>query len=244
MAGIPGYQQDVPGTRPSRCRGTGSDTSKAATTPEALPVICRRRRRCATPAAAGGDSRGGSAAGPPLHPALRLQHHRRASPDKVWDASAEVAIVRSAFGYPATVNDGQTIFRNYRTTLFPDDMPDDFYFEPIYDVRNPATGGKPRLDRGALLYYSLFFPSPSSGALDVHVGGLPSGPPPCPAPVQHRAAVLPVGGHPTAGRGRPPARFLRVFGFELDQTYVEQWQELYHIDFSGGLPRADLRHPL
>ena len=161
-------------------------------------------------------------------------------PGKVCDKWAEVAIVRSAFGYPETVNDGQTIFRHFQETLFPpatypNGMPEGFTFEPIYDVRDPATGGKPKLTSGRYYYYSLFFRINFQWIRSMTAATL--------LPRDHRHGehlwdTLPpyyrwIDDQQRDGDG-DLKRFLRVFGFELDtiREFVENWQELYHIDFS------------
>ena len=66
-------------------------------------------------------------------------------PGKVFNSWAEMAIVRSAFGYPATVNDGQTIFRNHQHDDVPGRVcPKDFIFAPaLYDLRDPTRGQVP-----------------------------------------------------------------------------------------------------
>lgn len=159
-----------------------------------------------------------------------------AIPGQVADKWAEMAIVRSAFGYPDTVNDGQTIYRGYRTTMFPPDgdVPDDFTAPALYDLRNPQMGGKGQLTSGRYYYYSLFFRvnlewkrSFSSATLLPRNFGHSD----------HLWNSLPPYYQWTDNQQREGdgdlRRFLRVFGFELDQTreYVEQWQELYHVDF-------------
>ena len=161
-------------------------------------------------------------------------------PGKVFDKWAEMAIVRSAFGHPETVNDGQTIFREYQATLFPvetfpEGMPDNWTFEPIYDVRNPATGGTPKLTSGRFYYYSLFFRINFQWIRSMTAATL--------LPRNHHHAehlwdtLTPyyrwVDNQQREGDG-DLQRFLRVFGFELDtiREFVENWQELYHIDFS------------
>lgn len=157
-------------------------------------------------------------------------------PGKVADKWAEMAVIRSAFGYPDTVNDGQAIFHGYRTTMFPPDgdVPDDFLAPPLYDLRNPRKGGKGQLTSGRYYYYSLFFRMnlewkrsfTSATLLPRNFGHS-----------EHLWNTLPpyyqwIDDQQRDGEG-DLRRFLRVFGFELDQTreFVEQWQELYHVDF-------------
>jgi hypothetical protein len=157
-------------------------------------------------------------------------------PGKVADVWAEVAIIRSAFGYPATVNDGQTIMRNYRTTMFPPDgdVPDDFVAPSLYDLRDPRKGGKGQLTSGRYYYYSLFFRVNLEWKRSFTSATL------LPRDFKHSEHLwdsLPPYYQWIDNQQREQdgdlRRFLRVFGFELDQTreYVEQWQELYHIDY-------------
>ena len=236
VAGIPGYQPDVPapGLPVSRDRigyveggdyvrgSAGADTTQTAlrypTSSDTLAEAAARRGILYTR--------------PYDYNTIEIFW---GIPDKLWDQWAEVSIVRSAFGYPATVNDGQTIFRNYRATLFPGEVPENFVFEPIYDVRDPTTGGKPRLTPGRFYYYSLFFRINFQWFRSMTASSL--------LPRDHHHAehlwdTLPPYYQWVDNQQRDMdgdlKRFLRVFGFELDtwREYVENWQEVYHIDFS------------
>ena len=160
------------------------------------------------------------------------------------DPWLQVAIVRSAFGAPTTVNDGQTIFLATKSQLFPggkyilDD--DAIMTQDVYDPRQPSASDDdqvPRLPSGRWYYYSLFF---MIGQQWYRAGSdtvlLPRN--------HHHAEHLWDGLPPyyrwldeQQGSGRSPGhlqKFLTVFGYDFDLTreLVESWQNVYHTDFT------------
>ena len=151
-------------------------------------------------------------------------------PAGAWE---EMALVRSAFGFPSTTNDGETVYRAPRTlfaTTLPNGEPG-LYQPPIVDdIELPS---------GRWYYYTLFF---RVGPLDWHgSGGMMTDSVLIPLETGHSEhlydAVPPyyqwVDDNMRAGAG-PLRQWLKVFGFELDQTrsFVDAYQELYHFDFS------------
>lgn len=136
----------------------------------------------------------------------------------------EVAIVRSGFGHPSTVNDGVTVFRSTK---------DSYEF---FDGLTALTITIPdeSLQAGRWYYYTLFFfrtewePVMFTEALTPkdfgHFAHLWNG-----VPEYYRW----VDGRFRGQEGHLQ-QFLKMFGFELDLTreYVESWQETYNIDNS------------
>jgi phage tail-like protein len=148
----------------------------------------------------------------------------------------EVAIVRSGFGRPSTVNDGVTIYRSTRTAFPAVDVNDD---PMVVEIKDPPQNtvdeeGRPlALQPGRMYYYTLFFyttsnewvPALSTSAL-------------VPRNFEHHERMwesIPPYYRWTDERGTSDLqKFLQAFGFELDYTreFVEQWQETYHADMS------------
>ena len=138
----------------------------------------------------------------------------------------EVALIRSGFGYPITVNDGQTVFRATQASF---SLSDGTLAPP------PLVLDKP-LQSGQFYYYSLFFKtSPFDWVLGMSSEVL------IPRNFHHGDHLwdtLPPFYQYTDSNMRVGNGFLRqflsVFGFELDTTreFVEQWQETYHVDKS------------
>lgn len=148
---------------------------------------------------------------------------------ETWE---EVSLVRSGFGVPTTVNDGQTVFRALKAD-----------FDGTDDAGNAVTNPPPvvmdqPLQSGQWYYYTLFF---RMGLLDWvtgmtgsvliprnfhHSEHLWNGIPPFYQYVDEDPRGRLGGGMSTL------RRFLTVFGFELDQTreFVESWQDVYHAD--------------
>jgi hypothetical protein len=147
-------------------------------------------------------------------------------PLSINESWLEVALVRSGFGFPLTPSDGQTVFRAKKT---------DFVGPDAELAPAPIVYDRP-LQPGQFFYYSLFFKTTPydwivgmSGSVliprnyhhDQHLwDGLP--------PHYQR-----IDSNLREGDG-PLRQMLGVFGSELDLTreYVEQWQEVYHIDKS------------
>ena len=144
-------------------------------------------------------------------------------PIDLEDKWLEVALVRSGFGDPITVNDGVTIFRALKT-----DFVDGSTVTPP-----PLVYDQP-LQSGQWYYYTLFF---RTTPLD-WIGGMTGNAliPRDHGHAQHLWNMIPPFYQHTDSNlreGNGPLRsFLAVFGFELDQTreYVEAWQDVYHID--------------
>ena len=137
----------------------------------------------------------------------------------------EVALVRSGFGDPTTVTDGQTVFWSTKDGYLDDEGK--IVLPPPIIIDQP-------LQSGQWYYYSLFF---KTGPLDWVLGMTGN--------VQiprdyHNAEHLWNGIPPyyqyTDANIREGNGFLQqmlsVFGYELDNTrqYIESWQECYHID--------------
>ena len=136
----------------------------------------------------------------------------------------EVAIVRSGFGHPSTVNDGVTIFRSTR---------DEYqFFDGLTALTITITDDE--LQAGRWYYYTLFFfrtewePVMFTEALTPrdfgHFDHLWNGIPEYYRWVDSRFR----------GQQGHLQQFLKMFGFELDLTreHVESWQETYNIDNS------------
>ena len=144
--------------------------------------------------------------------------------EEKWD---EVALVRSGFGHPSTPTDGETVFRALKSDFTDDDG--------AINAPPPVVIDQP-LQRGQFYYYSLFF---RTTAYDWIVGMSASVL--IPRDYQHAKhlwnAVPPfyrnTDDNLAIDKG-PLRNFLEVFGYELDYTreFVEQWQEVYHIDKS------------
>ena len=162
---------------------------------------------------------------------------------EVWD---EVSIVRSAFGHPSTVNDGQTIFRQTKTELFPQGYQRDedgkavgVATERVYDPRDPTKSSDPGLYGGRWYYYALFFRIDRNWVRSIVANTL--------LPRDHHHSDHLWNALPPyyrwmdeqqmmhAGEG-DLRKYLRIFGFELDleREYVESWQNLYNTDFCPG----------
>jgi hypothetical protein len=159
-------------------------------------------------------------------------------PAAIEDVWTDVALVRSAFGRPSTVNDGQTIMLAKR---------DAFYQRNSQGVVTTGDDGLPvlaippivtdtDLPTGRWYHYGLFFKVSEvqwlQGMLDStllprdfrHAEHLWNNVPP-----YYRWAdenMLATRGH--------LQQFLSVFGFELDtaREYVESWQHVYDVDWS------------
>ena len=174
-------------------------------------------------------------------------------PASIYDDWLEVALVRSAFGRPSTVNDGVTIYRKshslFKTADY--DMPD--YSPPIIEDRGPNGFVPPPLPGleitntgltpGYWYYYGLFFRMNE-------ITWVKSMDTMCLLPRDHHHSehlfdrVPPyyqwMDNNQREGDGFL-RQFLRIFGYELDLTreFVESWQKLYWNDFS---PMQLLRH--
>lgn len=145
-------------------------------------------------------------------------------PDSYSDWT-EVAVVRSGFGHPSTVNDGVTIFRSTR---------DEYEFFDSDGNPLTITVEDSPLQPGRWYYYTVFFyrqtwePVMYAEALTPRDF----------AHFDHLWNSIPEYYRWVDGRFRIDQghlqQFLRVLGFELDLTreYVESWQELYHVDNS------------
>ena len=142
--------------------------------------------------------------------------------EEKWE---EVVLVRSGFGDPTTVNDGETVFSS----------PKDGYLDEDGKLTLPAPViiDQP-LQAGQWYYYSLFF---RTSQLDWVLGM--TGNVQIPRDYHHAEhlwnAIPPYYQYADAnireGNGFLQ-QILGVFGYELDTTrqYVESWQECYHID--------------
>lgn len=141
----------------------------------------------------------------------------------------EVALVRSGFGRPITPADGMTVFHATRDALLID-----FSLDGI-NILGPIVYDR-GLPNGRWYYYSLFF---LVNPVDWVVGMQSQSPlPKNYHHAEHLWNSLPPFYQHTDDQQRVDAGFLRqflkVFGFELDLTreYIEQWQKLYHTDFT------------
>ena len=154
--------------------------------------------------------------------------------DDLW---LEVALVRSAFGHPSTVMDGETIFIAPRDAF----QSDTELISP--DLQAPIIEDRP-LEGGHWYYYGLFFRVSQVEWIRAmydcvlladdhdHQEHLWNSLPPYYQWSDDRFKV---------GEFGFLRQFLNVFGYELDQTreYVEAWQHCYDIDNS---PIKLLRH--
>ena len=140
----------------------------------------------------------------------------------------EVALVRSGFGDPITVNDGETLFRSPKDGYTDEDGK--LVLPPPVVIDQP-------LQSGQWYYYSLFFQT-GNVAQPSWVLGM-SGNVQIPRDYHHDEHLwntLPPFYRWTDSNLREGNGFLRniltVFGYELDtaREYVEQWQECYHVD--------------
>ena len=145
------------------------------------------------------------------------------APNDTW---LEVSLVRSAFGRPSTVNDGQTIYRQPRATFLRDDGT--FIVPPILQDGS--------LPGGRWYHYALFFKATPKewvrGMVDscllprdlLHSTYLWENVPPYYRWVDSQSAQ----------QTGFLQQFLNVFGFELDneREFIESWQHLYDIDWS------------
>jgi hypothetical protein len=146
-------------------------------------------------------------------------------PVGVTEAWLEVALVRSGFGDPVTVNDGETVLYGNRAAFTAD----------ASLIPPPIVYDQP-LQPGHWYYYSLFFKTTPLDWVRAMTGNVL-----IPRNYHHAEhlwdAVPPfyqtTDSNLREGEG-PLRQFLSVFGFELDQTraYVESWQQSYHIDTS------------
>jgi hypothetical protein len=156
----------------------------------------------------------------------------------------EMALVRSVYGAPSTVNDGVTLLRGGAKEIFPDGYYNDpttgmLFIPPVYDGIIPtAKDQRVGLNPGRWYYYSIFFRMDTNR--DEWKRRMTTA---TILPRDHHHAeymwdcippyyrTLDDGLEPDNG---PLRRFLSIFGFELDTTreFVESWQETYHIDTS------------
>lgn len=135
----------------------------------------------------------------------------------------EMALVRSGFGDPVTVNDGETVLYGSRAAFTQD----------AALIPPPIVYDQP-LQPGHWYYYSLFFKTTPLDWVQAMTGNVL-----IPRNYGHGEhlwnAVPPfyqtTDSNLREGNG-PLRQFLTVFGFEMDQTrsFVESWQETYHID--------------
>lgn len=166
------------------------------------------------------------------HSTVEIQWGWPLSPHDEW---LEVSLVRSAFGRPSTVNDGQTVFRaEYEAFLdpatgkFPIDRITKAVLPPPLVLDNDLPAGR-------WYHYGLFFKvTPVQwvrGMVDScllprdlhHADHLWDNVPPYYQWVDGNLA--------NRGYLKP---FLSIFGFELDQCreFIESWQHLYDADWS------------
>ena len=141
----------------------------------------------------------------------------------------EVSLVRSGFGRPKTVNDGQTVFRATREAMEID------FSEDGENIRGPVVLDRP-LPGGRWYYYTVFFrTTPLDWVVGMQMGS------PLPKRYGHQDHLwnhIPPWYQYTDDNLREGDGFLRqmlnIYGYELDLTreYVEQWQQLYHTDFT------------
>lgn len=175
---------------------------------------------------------------PTDHTTVRIEWGWPKAPNDSW---REVALVRSAFGRPSTVNDGQTIFRALRAAFL--DPEGEFPLDPATgDVADPPVRFDTPLPAGRWYHYGLFFKVSDiewvRGMVDstllprdlLHATHLWNNIPPYYQWVDDQPA--------SQGFLQP---FLGVFGFELDQCreFIESWQHVYDSDWS---PIRLLRH--
>jgi len=160
-----------------------------------------------------------------------------------WNA---IAIVRSGFGFPTTVNDGQTLLLASQSKLFPTgytEKKDADGKQPVESRKvidpsgMPGVGMQVALPNGRWYYYSLFFRSGTKWRRYMVTSAL------LPRDYHHAEHLfnnLPpyyqwTDDNMRGGRGDGDLRrFLRVMGYDLDLTreYVNGWLDLYHTDFT------------
>lgn len=158
------------------------------------------------------------------------------------DVWSEVCIVRSAFGNPSTVNDGQVIYRETKATLFPKgyvfDNEGNLITPNKYDPHTPDDSGQGvTLPSGRWYYYALFFRIGIEWVRSMQASTLL---PRNTGHSDHLWNFLPpyyryLDDQQRGGAGDGDLkRYLKVFGYELDFTreLVESWQDLYHTDFT------------
>lgn len=158
-------------------------------------------------------------------------------PASISDVWQEVALVRSAFGRPSTVNDGQTVMRGPRSAFY-----QEIAGVPVLDEDgNPVLIIPPivtdsGLPTGRWYHYGLFFKVSEvewiQGMLDStllprdfhHDQHLWDNIPPYYRWTDENTLI---------GQGYL-RQFLNVFGFELDQAreFIESWQHVYDVDWS------------
>ena len=142
--------------------------------------------------------------------------------EEKWE---EVVLVRSGFGDPTTVNDGETVFSSPKAGFL--------NAEGVLTLPPPVVIDQP-LQSGQWYYYSLFF---KTSPLDWVLGM--TGNVQIPRDYHHAEhlwdAIPPYYQYADSnireGNGFLQ-QVLSVFGYELDtvRQYVESWQECYHID--------------
>ena len=165
------------------------------------------------------------------------------------DKWGEISIVRSAFGMPMTVNNGQTIFRATQASLFPTGYTMQSAAEGIetkptlttrklFDPRSmPGAPTQTELPGGRWYYYALFFRSGLKWRRYMVTSTL------LPRNYHHAEHLfnnLPPYYQWTDDQMRGGAgdgdlrKFLALIGFDFDLTreYVEGWLDLYHTDFT------------
>ena len=151
----------------------------------------------------------------------------------ITETWSEVSLVRSGMGYPTTPMDGQTVFRASKDQFISGTTDTDTIPGTLDDP--PVLYDQP-LQSGQWYYYSLFF---KTSRLNWVLG-------------QTTSVLIPrnFGHSDHLWDALPPfyrwtdsnirqdngflRNFLKIFGYELDvfREYVEQWQEVYHIDKS------------
>jgi len=146
----------------------------------------------------------------------------------------EVAIVRSGFGHPSTVNDGVTVLRATKEGFQFFDTSGAAMTVNVADPPTVQRDDGTRLQPGRWYYYTLFFfkdtwePVMFTEALTPRDFGH----------AEHLWEALPEYYRWVDSRFRGDdgylRQFLELFGFELDLTreYVESWQQVYNIDNS------------
>ena len=151
-------------------------------------------------------------------------------PKDIGDTWTEVALVRSGFGRPVTVNDGETVFRATHGSMLVE------FSEDGESINGPVIYDRP-LPGGRWYYYTVFFQTTQLDWVPGYSSGSPL--PKNYGHAEHLWNALPPWYQYTDDQQIAPdnghlRKFLRIFGFELDLTreYVEQWQQLYHIDFT------------
>jgi hypothetical protein len=160
-------------------------------------------------------------------------------PSSIQDVWTDVALVRSAFGRPSTVNDGQTVMVAPHSAFVSRDAAGNPIIEPGATHPNmitPPIVTDVGLPTGRWYHYGLFFKVSQvewiQGMLDSTLLPRDFG------HDQHLWNNIPpyyrwTDENQLVGQG-DLQRFLNVFGFELDtaREYVEQWQHVYDVDWS------------